>query len=58
MVDLEKAKFHLEELGLLNAGAILDALLERVQRENSTYIAFLNSILEDKLTDQPASMKN
>lgn len=43
---------HLEELGLLNAGAILDALLERAQRENSMYIAFLNSILEAELTER------
>lgn len=41
MIDLEKARSHLEELGLLSAVAFLDALLERAQRENSTYLDFL-----------------
>jgi hypothetical protein len=29
MIDLEKARSHLEELGLLSAAVFLDALLEK-----------------------------
>ncbi len=52
MIDLEKARSHLEELGLLSAVDFLDALLERAQRENSTYLDFLNALLETELTER------
>ena len=40
MIEFEKARGHLEELGLSNAVVYLDALLEKAQRENRTYIVF------------------
>lgn len=52
MIDLEKARSHLEELGLLSAAAFLDALLERAQRENRTYLDFLNNLLETELAER------
>ena len=52
MIDLEKARSHLEELGLLSAVDFLDALLERAQRENSTYVDFLNDLLETELAER------
>ncbi|RKL62599.1 AAA family ATPase [Thermoanaerobacteraceae bacterium SP2] len=52
MIDLEKARSHLEELGLLNAAAFLNVLLERAQRENSTYLALLNNLLETELAER------
>lgn len=52
MVDVEKAKSHLEELGLLSAAGFLDALLERAQRENTTYLEFLNDLLEAELSER------
>jgi DNA replication protein DnaC len=52
MIDLEKARSYLEELGLLSAAAFLDALLERAQRENSTYVDFLNDLLETELAER------
>lgn len=52
MIELEKAKSNLEELGLLNAAVFLDALLERAQRENTTYLEFLNDLLEAELSER------
>lgn len=52
MIELEKARAHLEELGLSNAAIYLDALLEKAQRENSTYIDFLNSLLESEVVER------
>ncbi len=52
MIDLEKARSHLEELGLLNAASFLAALLERAQHQNSTYLEFLNDLLETELTEK------
>jgi len=52
MIDLEKARSHLEELGLLNAASFLAALLERAQHQNSTYLEFLNDLLETELTER------
>jgi DNA replication protein DnaC len=52
MIELEKAKSNLEELGLLNAAVFIDALLERAQHENDTYIEFLNGLLEAELSER------
>lgn len=52
MIELEKAKSNLEELGLLNAAVFIDALLERAQHENATYIEFLNGLLEAELSER------
>lgn len=52
MIDLEKARSQLEELGLLNAVSFLEALLERAQRENTTYLQFLNSLLGAELVER------
>ena len=52
MVELEKARTHLEELGLSNAAVYLDALLEKAQRENRTYIDFLNDLLEAEVVER------
>ena len=52
MIELEKARAHLEELGLSNAAIYLDALLEKAQRENSTYIDFLNNLLETEVVER------
>jgi len=52
MIELEKAKSNLEELGLLNAAVFIDALLERAQHENVTYIEFLNGLLEAELSER------
>ncbi|SHM93725.1 IstB transposition helper protein [Caldanaerovirga acetigignens] len=52
MIDLEKARSHLEELGLLSASSFLDALLERAQRQNTTYLDFLNNLLETELAER------
>jgi len=52
MIDLEKARFHLEQLGLLSTAASLDALLERAQQENRTYLDFLNNLLETELAER------
>ena len=43
---------RLEELGLSNAAIYLDALLEKAQRENSTYIDFLNGLLEAEVVER------
>ncbi len=52
MIDLEKSRLHLEELGLLNAASLLDSLLERAQHKNSTYLDFLNELLETELSER------
>lgn len=52
MIELEKARAHLEELGLVNAATCLDALLERAQSQNHTYLAFLNELLEAELVER------
>jgi len=43
---------RLQELGLSNAAIYLDALLEKAQRENSTYIDFLNGLLEAEVVER------
>ncbi|MCS3916060.1 hypothetical protein M2349_001201 [Caldanaerobacter subterraneus subsp. tengcongensis MB4] len=35
MIELEKARLHLEELGLLSAASLLDSLLERAQHKTA-----------------------
>jgi DNA replication protein DnaC len=52
MIELEKAKSNLEELGLLNAAVFIDAILERAQHANATYIEFLNDLLEAELSER------
>ncbi|KYO66714.1 IS21-like element helper ATPase IstB [Thermovenabulum gondwanense] len=52
MIELEKAKSNLEELGLLNAAVFIDAILERAQHANATYIEFLNGLLEAELSER------
>jgi len=52
MIEFEKARVRLEELGLSNAAIYLDALLEKAQRENSTYIDFLNGLLEAEVVER------
>lgn len=52
MIDFEKARTHLEELGLSNAASLLDALLEKAQHRNSTYVDFLNDLLEAELVER------
>jgi len=52
MIEFEKARVRLEELGLSNAAIYLDALLEKAQRENSTYIDFLNDLLEAEVVER------
>lgn len=52
MIEFEKARGHLEELGLSNAVVYLDALLEKAQRENRTYIDFLNDLLEAEVAER------
>jgi len=52
MMELEKAREYLEELGLSNAAIYLDALLEKAQRENNTYIDFLNDLLNTEVVER------
>ncbi len=46
MVELEQAKQRLEELGLDQASAMLEAQLEKAPHEQPTYLTFLNELLE------------
>ena len=49
MVELEKVRLHLVELGLSQLAIQLDSLLENAQRENQTYLSFLGNSLEREI---------
>jgi len=49
MVELEKVRLQLLELGLSQLAIQLDSLLEKAQRENQTYLSFLSSSLEREI---------
>lgn len=46
MIELEKVRLLLVELGLSQFAFQLDALLEKAQKENQTYLSFLGNSLE------------
>jgi len=46
MIELEQARHRLEELGMEQAARSLDAVLESASRSQSTYLSFLNELLE------------
>ncbi len=48
MVEIERARNLLELLGLSQSAITIDAHLDRAAREESTYLSFLNRILEDE----------
>jgi DNA replication protein DnaC len=52
MIELEQARHHLEELGLGQAAQSLDAILEASSRSQSTYLSFLNELLEAELQER------
>ena len=49
MIELEQARLHLEELGLEQAAQTLDAKLEAVSHSQSTYLSFLNELLDAEM---------
>ena len=46
MIELEKVRLLLVELGLSQFAFQLDTLLEKAQKENQTYLSFLGNSLE------------
>lgn len=48
MVELERTRSLLESLGLAQSAYTLDSHLDWAAREDSTYLSFLNRILEDE----------
>lgn len=48
MMELERARILLENLGLVQSSLTLDGHLEYATREESTYLSFLNRLLEDE----------
>lgn len=48
MIELEKARLHLAELGLTAAAERLDNCLESAAREQTTYLTFLNELLTEE----------
>lgn len=49
MIDLEKARSHLETLGLSTASEILDSRLQKAVSESVTYAGFLADILGEEI---------
>ncbi|WP_338462848.1 IS21-like element helper ATPase IstB [Brevibacillus borstelensis] len=52
MIELEQARQRLEELGLGQAAQSLDAKLEAASRSQSTYLSFLNDLLDAEIQDR------
>jgi len=52
MIELEQARAWLHELGLEQAALQLDAQLEAASREQSTYLAFLNHLLDVETSER------
>lgn len=52
MIELEQARHRLEELGLGQAAQALDAILEAASYGQSTYLSFLNELLEAELQER------
>jgi len=52
MIELEKARHRLAELGLNQAAQSLDAVLEAAGRHQSTYLSFLNELLETEIQER------
>ncbi|BCJ85659.1 IS21-like element helper ATPase IstB [Effusibacillus dendaii] len=52
MIELEQARMRLEELGLGQAALLLDAQLEAASHSQSTYLSFLNSLLDAELFER------
>jgi len=52
MIELEMTKTKLKSPGLTNAANQLDALLERAQGQNHTYLSFLNELLEAEAAER------
>jgi DNA replication protein DnaC len=52
MIELEQVRARLEELGIQQGAATLDACLERATREQLTYIGFLNDLLGQEITQR------
>lgn len=52
MIELEQARLRLEELGLEQAAQALDAKLEAASRSQSTYLSFLNELLDAEIQER------
>jgi DNA replication protein DnaC len=52
MIELEQARLRLQELGLEQAALQLDAELEAASHTQSTYLSFLNSLLDAEITER------
>ncbi|TCP52561.1 DNA replication protein DnaC [Tumebacillus sp. BK434] len=52
MIELEQVRARLEDLGIHQGAAALDACLERATREQPTYIGFLNDLLGQEITQR------
>ena len=52
MIELEQARHRLEELGMGQAAEVLDAILEAASHSQSTYLSFLNELLEAELQER------
>lgn len=52
MIELEQACARLHELGLEQAALQLDAQLEAASREQSTYLAILNHLLDVETSER------
>ncbi|MFD2171648.1 IS21-like element helper ATPase IstB [Tumebacillus lipolyticus] len=52
MIELEQVRGRLEDLGIYQGAAALDACLERATREQPTYIGFLNDFLGQEIAQR------
>ena len=52
MIELEQARLRLQELGLEQAALQLDAALEAASHTQSTYLSFLNSLLDAEISER------
>jgi DNA replication protein DnaC len=52
MIELEQARLRLQELGLEQAALLLDAELEAASHAQSTYLSFLNSLLDAEISER------
>lgn len=52
MIELEQARLRLEELGLGQAAQVLDAKLEAASHSQSTYLSFLNELLDAEIQER------
>jgi len=52
MIELEQVRLRLHELGLEQAALQLDAQLEAASRNQSTYLSFLNHLLDTEISER------